>query len=139
MKLTCDLCGGALVPKDDGAVCSVCGIEYGEKRIAEKEAAAQPPVKTPPQVQVNPQPPVTPQVQVAPNMTPEQDTSAEKYQKRMKKMRTTLVIIAVIVFLGIVTAQSMNQIEDMISIGTIAISITLFVFQPWKGKGGKGK
>lgn len=130
MNLTCDLCGGTLLPKDDGAVCSVCGIEYGEKRIAEKQASAQPARNTNPQVQV---------VQENINQTQTQKQASEKYNKRMKKMRIVMLIIVAVVFWGSVTARSSNQVDDMISLGTIALAITLFAFKPWKDNGGKKK
>ena len=48
LKLTCDLCEGKLQKHSNGAVCSVCGLLYGQVRLQEKLALL-PPEATQPQ------------------------------------------------------------------------------------------
>ena len=109
MKLTCDLCGGALRTNSGRGVCSCCGIEYGQDRLQEK-IAQQRLTATPP--------------------TPPRPTAAEK--KKMKTMWSILALTGVAAFVGGLMGNG------ILGLGSMAVAlITLFIFKPWKVYGGK--
>lgn len=117
MKLTCDLCGGALQRKPGGAVCENCGLEYGPDRLQEK-MAQQKPADTKP---IRKDPPV-----------PKKPTAAElKVQKKMKIMWIILALIGVVAFIGGLMESGMVYVVCL-----AALLITLFIFKPWKVYGG---
>lgn len=120
MKLTCDLCGGELQMKTGGAVCSNCGLEYGEDRIREKIAEQKPASDPKPPVRKAPQPPRKP------------TATEQKAQKKMKIMWIILALIAVAAFVGGLMESGVVYVVCL-----VALLITLFIFKPWKVYGGK--
>ncbi len=120
MKLTCDLCGGELQRKPDGAVCANCGMEYDEERLREK---------------IDEQKTVTPSeppVWVAPP-TPMKPTAAEQNaQMSMKWMWIILALIGVVAFVGGLMESGIVYVGCV-----VAAVITLFIFKPWNVYGGK--
>ena len=114
MKLTCDLCGSELQMNPGGAVCTNCGLEYGEDRLREK-IAEQKPVPTPQ--------PSVPEKPAATN---------QKAKKNVNPMWIILALIGIAAFLGGLLESGIIYLVCL-----VATLITLLIFKPWKVYGGK--
>lgn len=128
MKLKCDLCGGALQEKPDGAVCSSCGLEYGPDRLQEKKLQQKELMNT--QLEKNKE---LVDAQLEKNREPllrKEHGAAD--DGRMKIMWIILAVIAVITFIA-----GLMESGIIFLVCLVAALITLFVFKPWNVYGGK--
>ena len=121
MKLTCDLCGGELKAKSVGAVCSYCGIEYGQDRLREKMSAIPPEQKA--------VPPVKKEIS--------HEVVSDTDQKKFKLLWKIFGIICVVCFAGVLMASTPQQ-EAAVYIACVAATLLDFaILMPRKKKEGK--
>ena len=123
MKLICDLCGGELRMQAGKTVCSVCGIEYAEERIQEKQA-------------VNP-------TEVF------QEQSAQKANKTPRKMivmwvllawlAVTVLTVGALCIVGALGSEGSVILPSMLEGTAVWVVIILWIFKPWKYYGGNRK
>lgn len=116
MKLTCDLCGGAIRTDSGRGVCTHCGIEYGPDRLREKRAAIS-----------------------SEERKYSDDRFSEKDQKKFKLLWKIFGIICLIAFVGVLMASTPQQ-EAALFIACVAATLLDFaILMPRKNKGGKKK
>lgn len=114
MKLTCELCGGMLERRTDGAVCQNCGLEHSEAWLQEKLAGVWQPAENPP---------VTPY---------HSRRHYAKQERNLGPMWVIMVLIGLYEFIGVLTASSSQQEAMAFLTSAAAMIVTLILFRPWK-------
>lgn len=108
MNMTCDLCGGPVLPEGDRGVCSQCGLTYDAQWV--RQRYVNPPVA--PATSFTP-PPVAPTIPFAP---PTEPSTPAPQSKKKKSFKWSGVVFA-LCGIGVFAAGWMADEDPMFSLG----------------------